>query len=274
VSTAIRLLADLGFDGLDIDWEYPSSSTEAENYVLLLQELRAALDAYSARHASGYHFLLTIASPAGPTHYGNMKLGAMARVLDFFNLMAYDYSGSWDSLAGHQANLFPSSSSNPGVTPFSTQKAVGDYLAAGVGSSQIVLGMPIYGRSFANTDGVGKPFSGVGGGTWEAGVYDYKALPRPGATVQVDAAVGASYSYDAAKKEFVSYDTPEIITRKVGWVKEKGLAGSMFWEASADRTDEGSLIGTSARGLGGLDRSENMLRFPDSKYDNLRGGMP
>jgi len=268
-SSAVRLLADLGFDGLDVDWEYPKSDAEADNYVLLLEAVRDALDAYSDAHANNYHFLLTVASPAGPAHYGQLRLGRMASVLDWFNLMAYDYAGGWSVIASHQANLFPTA--NQSVTPYSTDRAVEDYLAAGVPASKITLGMPVYGRSFADNAGIGKPFSGKGGGSWEKGAYDYKALPGPGAAVIYDAAAGATYSYDAEKRELVSFDTADMVARKVEWLKQKGLAGSMFWEASGDCNDGRSLIGTSCKGLDGLlDSSPNQLSYPDSRYDNMR----
>ncbi|KAK0717834.1 glycoside hydrolase family 18 protein [Lasiosphaeria miniovina] len=270
-STAVRLLADLGFDGLDIDWEYPASAQEGANYVLLLQAVRSALDSYSAQYAGGYHFLLTVASPAGPVNYNNMQLSAMAGAIDWFNLMAYDYAGGWDTVAGHQANLHPNAG-NPASTPFSTDRAVSDYLAAGVPAAKIVLGMPIYGRSFAGTSGLGQSFTGVGGGTWENGVYDYKVLPQAGATVLYDDASGATYSYSASSRELVSYDTPDMVARKVAYLKGRGLGGSMFWEASADRTDGGSLIATSFSSLGGIDSSPNQLSFPNSKYANLVAG--
>ncbi|KAF7193900.1 Endochitinase B [Pseudocercospora fuligena] len=62
---------------------------------------------------------------------------------------------------------------------------------------------------------------------------------------------------------------------KVEYVKEKGLGGAMWWEASGDRpiSDEGSLIGTVTKGLEKLEMSLNVLEYPDSNYDNLRGGM-
>jgi chitinase len=269
-SSAVRILADLGFDGLDIDWEYPANPAEAANFVLLLQTVRSALDTYAAKHAPGYHFLLTIASPAGPTNYAHLPLSQIARTIDFFNLMAYDYAGSWSTVSAHQANIYPLTPNT--TTPFSTDAAVSDYLRAGVPASQIVLGMPIYGRGFTGTGGLGQAYTGIGQGTWEKGVWDYKALPKAGAVVKYDEAAGASYSFDAATQELISFDTVEMIQKKVEYLKGKGMGGSMFWEASADRVGDGSLIAASSGALGGLDRAQNLLSYPDSKYDNMRAG--
>ncbi|KAL5867691.1 Chitinase 4 [Pyricularia oryzae] len=78
--------------------------------------------------------------------------------------MAYDYTGSWGSISGHQANLHPSED-NAASTPFSTEKAVDYYLGAGVTPGKLVLGMPIYGRTFQNTTGSGRAFSGIRDGS-------------------------------------------------------------------------------------------------------------
>jgi len=136
--------------------------------------------------------------------------------LDFWSLMAYDYAGSWDTRAGHQANLYPSTSL-PTCTPFSTSKAVEYYTAHGVPASRIVLGLPLYGRAFTSTEG---PVE------W------------------VDGEVGASFSYDKERKVMVSYDNVEMARRKVRFIRQNGLGGGMWWESSADKAGEGSLIAT------------------------------
>lgn len=133
--------------------------------------------------------------------------------------------------------------------------------------------MPLYGRAFQNTDGPGKPYNGVGNGSWERGIWDYKVLPRPNSTEQYDSISGATYSYDSNSRTMVTYDSVDMVRKKVDYLKSKGLAGSMFWEASGDRDDSGSLISASSA-LRWLNSSQNQLSFPDSQYANLAAGMP
>lgn len=207
----------------------------------------------------------------------------MTPLLDFYNLMAYDYAGSWDSTAGHQANIYPSSR-NPASTPFSTTAALNHYInISGVPPEKMVLGMPLYGRAFANTDGPGKPFNGVGPGSWENGVWDYKALPRPGATEEIDTNAGAAWCYDSHSRTMVSYDNVRMSRIKADFIKQRGLGGAMWWESSGDKggktanAADGSLIGSFvdyAGGIGALDQTANAISFPESRYDNLRNGFP
>ncbi|KAH8691035.1 endochitinase 1 precursor [Phaeosphaeriaceae sp. PMI808] len=275
-SSAIRLLQDLGFDGLDVDWEYPQNESQANDLVLLLAEIRQQLDEYATRHAPGRRLLLTIASPAGPSNYKILKLSAMDKHLDFWNMMAYDYSTSQDSVSGHHAN-WNHSFSNPGATPFDSKQAISDYIKAGIAPGKIVVGMPLYGRSFANTEGPGKPFSGVGKGRWEPGLHDYKDLPQPGAVIQKDDATAAAWSYDSVQRIMVSFDTPESVAQKTSYIKAEGLGGAMWWEASGDKQDANSLISTFVNGVGGvgaLEQAQNLLSYPTSKYENIKAGMP
>ncbi|KAI1435474.1 endochitinase [Xylaria sp. CBS 124048] len=270
--TAVDLVKDWGFDGVDIDWEWPANENDANNMVSLLSAIRQQLDSYSSQYANNYHFILSVALPAGPDNYNKMKLSAMnAAGVDQFNMLAYDYAGSWDKTSGHQANLYKASY-NPLATPFSTDTPVKAYVAAGVPANKIVLGMPLYGRAFEATNGLGQPFVGVGSGSWENGIWDYKVLPRSG-TEFYDAAAGATYSYDNVTKELVTYDNVPMIQRKSQYVQSNGLGGSMFWEASGDRTGSGSLIAAAFEtqgGAGSLDKSPNLLSYPNSKYDNIK----
>ncbi|CRK39954.1 hypothetical protein BN1723_015625 [Verticillium longisporum] len=203
-----------------------------------------------------------------------MRLAEMDPLLDFWNLMAYDYAGSWDTRAGHQANLRPSGA-NPGATPFSTVAALEGYTASGVPADKIVLGMPLYGRAFENTDGPGCAYQGVGEGSWEQGVLDFKALPGEGAQEVEDDEVGASWSWDAGRRKLVTYDTVGMARKKAQFVRDRGLGGAMWWESSADKTGPDSLIGNVVQafgGPGGLRRQENCVTQPHTKYDNLRAG--
>ena len=269
--SAVTIMKDWGFDGIDVDWEYPANDEEAANMILLLQRVRDELDAYSKEHASGYHFELSIAAPAGPQHFEKLKLAELGKVLDYINLMAYDFAGSFSNATGHQANLYPSN--DPSATPFNTKDAVDGYIEGGVPAEKLILGMPIYGRDFVGTEGPGKSFTGVGKGSWEAGIWDYKDLPLNGAEVQYDKEIGATWTYDAASKTLVSYDTPEMIRQKVAYATDLGLGGSMFWEASGDKTGADSLISTAVDAMGGIDATENCIDFPDSAYDNIKNGL-
>lgn len=271
-TTAVKFVQDLGFDGIDIDWEYPADAVQAANFVLLLQAVRSALDAYAANYAPGYHFLITVASPAGPTNYNILNLKGMDAYIDSWHLMAYDYAGSWDNVTGHMANVKPSID-NPASTPYSTQRAITDYIAKGVSASKIIMGLPLYGRAFENTAGLGLPFNGIGSGSWENGVWDYKVLPRAGA-VEYNTDVVGTYSYDSATRELISYDNVNAALTKASYIMSNGLGGAMFWESSGDSIGSGSLIATTAAALKGLDQTQNLLNYSASQYANLAAGMP
>ncbi|KAI6157544.1 glycoside hydrolase family 18 protein [Pisolithus tinctorius] len=279
VKSAVKLLEDYGLDGLDIDYEYPSSREQAAGYRELLKELRMALDQHSRNKGIVHKFLLTIAAPCGPQNYKVLDINGMDPYLDFWNLMAYDYSGSWDSIANHQANVYG--------PPINSADAVSWYKAHGVAPHKLILGIPLYGRSFMNTTGPGTPFSGLGQGSWEQGVYDYRALPLPGSYVFQDNRTMASWSYDYQRKEMISFDNEAIAAMKGRWIREQGLGGSMFWELSGDKGPyregmEGGhgkdpipgagLVRTVKDAMGDLDYSPNWLRYEWSQFHNLRNG--
>ncbi|CAE6537313.1 unnamed protein product [Rhizoctonia solani] len=267
VKSAVQLLEDNGFDGLDIDWEYPADEAQADALVALLKETRHALDALAKKKGDNVPYQLSAAVPAGPQRQ-NLKVKKMNKYLTYWNLMAYDYSGSWSNVSDYQANLYGGAYS--GV---STNASTEWYLKNGASKDKFVIGMPIYGRGFQKTNGIFQSFSGVGSGSWESGVYDYNALPLPGAVVHNDLSNISSYSYDPAKKELISYDTPIIIEKKCDWMSGQGLAGAMFWELSGDKNGTESLVWTAAKTMGKLDNTENHLNYPGSQFDNVKAGM-
>lgn len=112
---------------------------------------------------------------------------------------------------------------------------------------------------------------------------DLQALPRPNAVPNHDPQAIASWCFDEATGTMVSYDTPEVATQKVQYIKQNGLGGAMWWESSGDQPIGGgeagpSLIQIVVQGLGGFDGAhmehrENVLEYPESRYENLRNGM-
>lgn len=188
--------------------------------------------------------------------------------------MAFDYQGpGFSNYTGHNSNVYPSKS-NPRTTDFNTVQAVDYYKSHIASPSKLILGMPLYGRSFANTAGLGQKFNGSGDGSYEPGVLDYKVLPLNGSTVYTDKKLMAAWSYDNKTRQFVTFDTPEVQTLKAKYLKEEKLGGAWWWDSSSDRTGDKSLVGTVNKALGGpkgLKQRTNNLYYPLSKYDNIRG---
>lgn len=268
IATAITLLEDNGFDGIDIDFEYPASAEQGNGLASLLSELRSALDAHATYKGDMTPYLVTAAVGAGPEGYDYLDIPRMNSALSFINLMAYGYAGPWSDVSDDQANVYGGT-----VSGFSTDKTLTHYLEHGASPSKISMGVPLYGRAFTNTTGIRQPFNGTGPGSFEEGVWDYRDLPRPGSTVTEDRYNISSYCYDGSTHTLVSYDTPSIVAKKAAYMKKKGLAGAMFWDLSDDKTGPDSLVATVTKGLGRLDSTRNHLRYPGSKWDNMRNEM-
>ncbi|KAG2004639.1 endochitinase [Coprinopsis cinerea AmutBmut pab1-1] len=268
ISDAVQLIEDYGFDGIDIDYEYPSTPEQGQGLADLVTSLRTALTQLASRKGESNPYLITAAVGAGPAGYSNLKVAQMDRAMDYWNLMAYDYAGSWLTWADNQANFYGGAR-----TGYSTDAALKWYISQGATKSKINVGMPLYGRAFQNTDGLGAPYSGIGPGTIEPGIYSYKALPLAGGQVYENKTDMTSYSYDPVKRELVSYDTPNIVRMKAIYVEKNGLGGTMFWELSTDKVGSESLVAAAASRLGALDSTPNHIKFPNSKWDNIRNNM-
>jgi GH18 family chitinase len=234
------------FDGVDFDWEYPGggglggnsvSPNDGANYAELLKLVRAKLDVLGQQRGRTYQ--ISVASPAGYDKIANFNLAGLAPSVDFFNLMSYDFHGTWEKTTGHQSAF----TGDP--NGYDIKSAVGLYLTAGVPAAKIVLGAPLYTRGWSGVADGGDggylaPASGSAPGTFEAGVYDYKDLlaalkdPASGWKLYWDDAAQAAYLYNASRQLFSSFETPTSIAQKSDWAEAIGLGGMMFWDISND----------------------------------------
>ncbi len=251
--SCVAFMVKYGFDGVDIDWEYPvggglasnkNRPQDRQNFTLLLAELRKQLDERGKSDRKAY--LLTIAAPAGRQTYANLELQKIHQHLDWINLMTYDFHGAWDSLTNFNAPLYPTRDdpSPDEITRkhFNVDSAVKAYLATGVPAGKLVVGVPFYGRGWArvkkeNNGLYQKADRNPPKGTHEAGVFDYKDLAANYVGKfkrhwHEEAKV--PWLYDEAKGIMISYDDPESLRSKAEYVNKHKLAGVMFWELSAD----------------------------------------
>ncbi|KAF2099456.1 glycoside hydrolase [Rhizodiscina lignyota] len=229
VNTAKHLIDSHKFNGIDLDWEYPSTPQEGANFVLLLQALRSVLPAKL--------YIMSAAFSNGAWALQNINLAAAAQSLDLMNIMTYDFSGSWTPTAGYQSQLYDPAHLNDPTQGLSCQTAVTYFRSKGVAANKLLLGVPIYGRSFLGATKAGDKYTGSGG---NEGTFDYKDLPRPGTKEQVDSKAVAAYCV-GGDGGFVSYDNPETVLMKAKYVRENGLAGLFYWSGSSDATGARSL---------------------------------
>lgn len=170
--------------------------------------------------------------PAGQWALRNIDLAAAQKHLDMINLMAYDFTGPWEPATGHQAQLYGS--------PSSGHSAVDYVLMQGVPPRKVILGIPVYGRSFLGSNGPGQRYTGTGG---EDGVFDYCDLPRPGAQELHDKQACASVCV-GGDGGFVTYDTPATVQQKAEFVTSAKLGGLFYWHMCSDSRGPRSLIET------------------------------
>ena len=252
------------FDGIDIDWEYPGSCGETcstrltedvTNFTALLEEFRIQLEALEdeilAETETRPEYLLTIAAPAGAAHYGPIQLDKIYGSLDWINIMAYDFHGSWEATkkANHHAPLHQSPCDDAGADW--SAKAITAYTRAGVPANKLLLGVPFYGRGWSGVpavnSGLCQAATGVPRGVYERGINDYEVLDAQGRPDSWDDATATHWTFNGS--EFWSYDDERSIGKKADYVKGNGLRGLMFWELSGDAPD-GRLLRSLRQSLG------------------------
>ena len=236
--SGIEFLKKFQLDGLDFDWEYPALQgdnnpvrpEDRENFVSMLRSFREALD--SVGKQDGKHYLSTIASGGFRKYLELNNMAEAQQYLDFINIMAYDFYTAGDQFTGHHANLFPS-----GTKGRSASTAVEEHIEFGVPANKIVLGVPFYGRMWKEVDPKGNGLSQPGKFNMGLPYHQVYALSKNSDySRHWDEKAGAPYLFSKKDSTWITYEDPESLSLKMNYVKEKGLAGAMFWELSEDNT--------------------------------------
>ena len=231
------------FDGIDIDWEHPVSGglqpgnpRDARNYVLLLAAIRKAI---------GANRLLTVAAAAGPRGIDPLEYADMAGILDWANVMTYDFH-SGGTRAGFNSALY--NHDDPTSPRRNLHEAMQAIAAKGMPKDKLVAGVPFYGRGWQGVESpdVWSPGTGplrVGGYRDIAGTF----LKTPDYVRRWDDVAKVPWLYNAARKEWITYEDPQSMRLKGEYIVAQKLAGAMFWELS---NDDGTLLDALRSGLG------------------------
>jgi chitinase len=242
VESAVAFVRRHDLDGFDVDWEYPGLPGDGNthrpedkaNFTALMAQLRAALDRDAA--ARGRSALLTFAAGAFPAFIDHTEMEKVQASVDYVNLMTYDFRvASVDRIAGHHANLYD----HPGDDKQrSADRAVREFLAAGVPAAKLVMGVPFYGRGWRDVspvaDGLYQKGTAVEGMNLAYGRLAAELVGRDGFLRRWDAVAQAPFLWNADKRIFITYDDAESLRLKAAYVRAKGLGGVMFWQYNED----------------------------------------
>lgn len=260
------ILNQYDFDGIDIDWEYPVTGGAQEglpadqpNYVQFLTNIRNRLVEIQKRNRRKEPYLLSIASAAGSWVLDvGYDLKGIISVVDWINVMTYDYFGAWASQWGAYTGP-PAPLYYAAPTGFSG-KMNADYTlkfyVCNTGRPEkIVMCLPFYGRYWNNVGAAIDPKDGL----WRTAVAadvnyyaggfaswrDIKAswLNRNGYQSMYHGGTATLYLWSESYRTMMCYDNAKSLTEKVRYAADHSLGGVVIWAIDLD-DDQDSLLGT------------------------------
>lgn len=240
---ATEYLRRFGFDGLDIDWEFPVAEDrggrpeDRANFTALLRELRAHFRE-EAQKSGRPELKLTIAAPAGFLFYQNLELDQIHEPLDWINLMTYDYHGDWDKKTGANAPLIDQGAD--------IEESIAAYVAAGTPRGKLVLGFATYARGFGGVESAtpGSPASLPGPegpcGKDSLMVHHVADWVKTGRYQETwDVVTQTPYAYSKKEKAWITYENAKSYGIKLDFLKREKLGGAMFWAIDLDDVAHG-----------------------------------
>ncbi|KAI0226582.1 hypothetical protein L0F63_000287 [Massospora cicadina] len=245
-------------DGIDLDLGCPEraeaksnvlTSDDSANYLILLKELRAALDKEFSKGSK----LLTVAACVKPFDDPDDKnmtiVSGYAKYFDFVNIMPYNILGSWSKTTGPNTPFRADIAK--GGDPYSFTQAIDDWLAAGFPANKLTAGLAFHGRDLITKVDMNETLENMYQPRKESsysGTYPYDylrqvALSSPNTTTDgyirhYDNVTQTPWLFQPQKKEFISYEDPQSLQVKVNYAKKKNLLGVMCWDMTNDYKDE------------------------------------
>ncbi|KAK9413532.1 hypothetical protein SUNI508_11854 [Seiridium unicorne] len=242
--SVLSTMVKYGFDGVDLDWEYPvasdrgGSEEDKDNYVKLIKELRSVFD------TSGEAYGITFTIPTSYWYLQHFDIETMVgdSGADWVNVMSYDLHGTWDGNSPWTESVL---AAHTNLTEIET--AMDLLWRNNVDPSKVVLGMGFYGRSFTMDDVTcstpGCAWSGAGSAgscTATEGILSYKEIQE----LLGDSESVLTYDEDAAVSylvyetdQWISFDTNKTFQQKVDWANDHCLGGVMIWALDQDTYD-------------------------------------
>ena len=170
-NSCVDFIRQYGFDGVDIDFEYPSSTSQSgnpddfdvseprrktinERYNLMMKTLREKLDKASAEDNKPY--LLTAAVTASSWVLGGVSSNEYAKYLDFLSVMSYDFHGGWNEFVENLANIYPDPADKETASmlmPVLCMDWAYRYYRGVLPPEKIIMGIPYYTRGWENVQG-------------------------------------------------------------------------------------------------------------------------
>lgn len=225
----LRAFADAnGYDGVDIDWEYPQGKQDSANFVALMSAIRAAMPA---------PFVVSIDVPADPRQVlGAYDFAGLLPSLDFVNDMTYDMAGPWTQSAQLNSPVYPDRS-NPqpnGSVAQSLDLFIDTYH---IPAQMINVGTPFYGYHYTSTDDLYDRCRCHGQATYVTyGTYVKQRIDRMGWHSRLNVRSEVPYLlFGNDRKGFITYDDAISTYRRVSYSLWKRNAGGAFmWSLDED----------------------------------------